>query len=601
MSTSPRGASPLVEVVAAVVRWHPRGAFALFALASAGSLTIVVAAALLRLVVQEVLVQAWTGALLAALAVAAMYAGSVMIARVQLAIGFGMNERFAHHLDQEVLHLAHRAASVELLDSPAVLDQMQLVQQKRNLVIQAPYTSASLVALAVSLLVTAGFLVWVSPVMIAVAVLALPAVLLGRIRQTWQHEADRRYATRSRGLAALYDLLSSTGAAMEVRIFGLAGELLRRYSDLARRSDAETLSSALRGAAVTIAGALISALGYAAGVLIALRLAETGAIGLGDIVLVLLLALQLQAQITGATGTVSIARETGLALDTLDQLRRGAASPADGRAGVPETLSRRIELDRISYTYPGRPEPALRGVTLGIPAGSVVALAGDNGAGKSTLAAILTGLLTPTSGVVRVDEVVLSEIAIDRWRRRAGIVLQDFARFELLAGQVIGAGDIDRIDDEEAIWHAAGAAAADTLVRSWPSGLATPLGQSFADGRQLSGGEWQRFALGRGIMRRLPLVLVLDEPGAHIDAFAELELFERYMATAREIGRSTGAITIVISHRLSITAFADLVVFLRDGAVTEMGSPSELRQRGGEYAELFALQAAAYAASSRSA
>jgi len=590
-----------MAMLQAVVRWEPRSAAALFGLASAGSLVVVAAAALLKFVVEAVAAEDWTRAALTAMAVAGLYAGSVVIGKVQLAVGFGMNERFAHHVDQALLRLAHGSASLEALDSPSVLDQMQLLQQKRNYVIQSPYTAANLVALVVAVLVTAALLVRVHPVLLAVAALALPSIFLGRLRQTWQHAADRRYAGRSRALAGLFELLTGTAAAMEVRVFGLAGELVRRYRELARRSDREVLVTALRGAGLEAAGTLLSAAGYAAAVLIALQLAAAGVVGLGDVVLVLLLSLQLQVQIAGATGIVSLARETGLALDLLDGLRRTAPARAGEQAPVPERLARGIELDGVTYRYPGRIEPALSAISLSLPAGSVVALAGDNGAGKSTLAGLLAGLLEPTSGSIRIDGLPASEAPIESWRRRVGMVHQDFARFELLAGQVIGVGQVDRVGDHDAIWAAAHAAAADTMIRSWPLALATPLGQSFTDGRQLSGGEWQRLALGRGLMRRRPLVLVLDEPGAHLDAHAERDLFERYMATAREVARSTGAITLVVSHRLSITAFADLVVFLKDGAIGELGSPAELLERGGEYAELFRMQAAAYTTTSTAA
>lgn len=589
-----RSVSPLVTVLASVVRWEPRSAVALFGLASAGSLVVVVAAALLKFVVEAVLASDWTKATLIVLGVAAMYAASVVISKIQLAIGFGMNERFAQHVDQALVRMAHGEASIEVLDSPNVLDQTQLLQQKRNYVIQSPYTAASLVSLLVAVLFTAALLVHVHPLMIGVAILAVPSIYLGRVRQTWQHDADRQYAGRSRALGSLFELLTSAAAAMEVRIFGLADELVRRYADLARQSDRAVLASAMRGAALNAAGTLVSAAGYAAGVLIALRLATAGVIGLGDVVLVLLLSLQLQAQISGATAVISLTRETGLSLDLLHGLRRMAAPRESGRVEAPAVLAGGIELDGVEYRYPERPEPALSGVSVSIPAGSVVALAGDNGAGKSTLASILAGLLEPTSGSVRIDDLPISEADIRSWRRRVGLAQQEFARFEFLAGQVIGVGDVERVDDQDAVWEAARAAAADVLIRSWPLALATPLGSSFPDGRQLSGGEWQRMALGRALMRRLPLVLVLDEPGANIDAHAERDLFERYMGTAREVARSTGAITVVISHRLSITAFADLVIFLEDGAVSEIGSPAELLQGDGEYAQLYRMQAAAY-------
>jgi ATP-binding cassette, subfamily B, bacterial len=223
----------------------------------------------------------------------------------------------------------------------------------------------------------------------------------------------------------------------------------------------------------------------------------------------------------------------------------------------------------------------------------VVAVVGENGAGKTTLVKLLARLYEPTAGRILVDGVDLRRLDPDAWRARIAAGFQDFARFELLAREAVGVGHLARIGDATAVRGALGRAGAAQVVTSLPGGLETQLGRAWHGGVDLSGGEWQRLALGRAFMREGPLLLVLDEPTAAIDAPTEHALFERFAAAARS-GASRGTVTLLISHRFSTVRMADLILVLDGGRVVERGSHDELMQRRGLYAELFDLQAAAY-------
>jgi ATP-binding cassette subfamily B protein len=223
-----------------------------------------------------------------------------------------------------------------------------------------------------------------------------------------------------------------------------------------------------------------------------------------------------------------------------------------------------------------------------------VAVVGENGAGKSTLVKLLTGLYQPGSGQVLVDGIDLATLDGEAWRRRCAGAFQDHVHLELVARETITTGDLAALDSDERAHRALrDAAAADVLV-ALPAGLDTQLGTSWDDGTELSGGQWQRLAIARGMMRGDPLLLVLDEPTSALDAATEHALFEGYADAARRAGRH-GAITVLVTHRFSTVAAADLVVVLDDGQVSEVGSHRELMAANGTYAQLYALQARGYA------
>jgi ATP-binding cassette subfamily B protein len=248
----------------------------------------------------------------------------------------------------------------------------------------------------------------------------------------------------------------------------------------------------------------------------------------------------------------------------------------------------------LTLRYPGTDRPVLEGVDLFLPAGVTVAIVGENGAGKTTLVKLLCGLIPPTSGRILIDDAELAAIEPERWRERIAAGFQDFARFEVLARRTVGLGDLPRLDDDAAVRAALERAGAGDLPRQLDQGLDTLLGKSYADGAELSGGQWQKLALGRALLRPDPLLVVLDEPTAALDAEAEHALFERYRARAAEAAGRTRAVSVFVSHRFSTVQAADLIVVLSEGRVVELGDHAALMRVDGLYAEMFGLQARAY-------
>jgi ATP-binding cassette, subfamily B, bacterial len=270
-----------------------------------------------------------------------------------------------------------------------------------------------------------------------------------------------------------------------------------------------------------------------------------------------------------------------------------ASTTLNATAAAPSLLREGITLDGVGFSYPGRDEESLSGISLSFAAGSTVAIVGENGAGKSTLIKILAGMYPPRSGQITVDGIDLTTIDPVEWRRQVTGAFQDFLRLNMSIGDGVGVGDLPRIGEIDIVGGAIDRAGASALLETMPGGLGTLLG-AYVGGRSLSGGEWQRLALARGLMRASPLLIVLDEPTASLDAPTEAALFARYREAARRLGQDNGAVTILVSHRFSTVHMADQIVVMENGRVKEVGPHKVLMAAGGLYAELYELQARGY-------
>ena len=260
---------------------------------------------------------------------------------------------------------------------------------------------------------------------------------------------------------------------------------------------------------------------------------------------------------------------------------------------VPVSLRSGIRLENVSFQYPGTSRTVLDDVSLTLPSGAVIAIVGENGAGKTTLVKLLAKMYEPTAGSIFVDDVPLARMPASEWRGRLAGAFQDFFRFEFRAAHTVGLGDVPRLDDEPAVRAAIERAGAADVIAHLTSGLETQLGPTWPGGTELSFGQWQKLALARGFMRDQPLLLILDEPTAALDAETEHALFDRYAEAAHGAG-GEGRITILVSHRFSTVRMADLIVVLDGACLVEVGTHDELMAKGGQYSELYGIQAAAY-------
>jgi ATP-binding cassette subfamily B protein len=317
----------------------------------------------------------------------------------------------------------------------------------------------------------------------------------------------------------------------------------------------------------------------------------------GDVLLVLAAGSRLSSYIGATVGEIGFLRgfwmDGSRRLAWLEDYAASLVATADRT--VPASVQSGIRLDHVSFAYPGTSRLVLDDISLTLPAGSVVAIVGENGAGKTTLVKLLTKMYEPSSGAIHVDDTPLARVRADEWRARLAGAFQDFFRFEFRARHTVGLGDVPRMDDEAAVVRAVDRAGAGDVIARLPSGLDTQLGQTWPGGVEVSFGQWQKLALARGFMRDRPLLLVLDEPTAALDAETEHGLFERYAAAARDSG-GDGRITVLVSHRFSTVRMAGLIVVLDGARLVEVGTHDELMTKGGQYSQLYAIQAAAYRA-----
>jgi ATP-binding cassette subfamily B protein len=504
------------------------------------------------------------------------------------------------NLTDDVAAVAHGPSGLAHLENAKYADELELIRNEgawRYMSVRAAVVS---IGVAIQLTLTILLLARLQPVLLLLLVFAIPP-LVGT-RWSWQHFSKRWQASadRQRRAGHYSDLTLRADAAKEVRLFGLADEITERLG--AARAELRDLffRTEIAGVLAQAAGFLVFAAAYVGALLIVVRGAVRGAHTPGDVVLAVSLASQTNQLVFGVVTAMQRLQRASTAADRMRSMRRLLAELYPTRAGAaaaaPERIERGIRVDDVTFRYPTTDAAVLEHVNLELPAGSTVAFVGENGAGKSTLVKLLCRFYDPTDGRISVDGVDLATIEEGAWRERIAAGFQDFAKFELLAHESVGVGDLPRLGDIAAVDRAVDRGAARDVIEDLASGLDTPIGTSHPEGgTELSGGQWQKLALARAMMRERPLLLILDEPTSALDAHAEHELFERYAESARAVAHATGGIAIFVSHRFSTVRMADLIVVVDGGRIAEHGTHAQLVARGGIYAELFALQAAAYA------
>ncbi len=495
-------------------------------------------------------------------------------------------------LESHVARLLASIATIAHHERPDYLDRLSVLRDQ-IFVLDHMYMSVfSTCGWILRLGVTVVLLASIHPALVLLAVFALPTVLTSTWRPGVERVAQEQGAQSARLGRHLFTMATTAAAGKEVRVLGIGNRLVAQRREAWERWYGP-VAAARWGSALwhTLAWAIFGGAYVGAVVFVATRAGASP----GSVLLVLAAGSRLSAYIGATIGEIGFLR--GVWMDgsrRLAWLEDYAASfTADTDRAVPPVLTHGIRLDRVSFTYPGASRVVLDDVSLTIPAGSVVAIVGENGAGKSTLVKLLAKLYEPSSGSIVVDETPLARIPADAWRARLAGAFQDFFRFEFRARHSIGLGDLPRMDDDAGVMAAVERAGANDVIERLASGLDAQLGPTWPGGVDLSFGQWQKMALARGFMREHPLLLILDEPTAALDAETEHALFERYAAAA-QADDGDGRITILVSHRFSTVRMAGLIVVLDGAKLVEAGSHDELMAKGGQYSQLYGIQAAAY-------
>ena len=536
----------------------------------------------------------------AALGLAGSVAATWFLRTISTRVQRRFRDRVTIALEGHVARLQASVATIAHQERPELLDRLAVLRDQ-VFVLDHMYMSVfSTCGWILRLVVTVALLMSVHPSLALLALFALPTVLTSSWRPAVERGAEERGAPASRLARHLFVTASTAAPGKEVRLAGIGPRLVRQ-----RRTEWERwyaiVAPARWGSGVwhTLAWAVFGA-GYVGAIVFVSSILHAAP---GDVLLVLAAGARLSAYIAATVGEIGFLR--GIWMDGSRRLAwledYAAALVAAADLPVPDRLATGIRLDNVSFAYPGTDRIVLQDVTLDLPAGSVVAIVGENGAGKTTLVKLLCKLYSPTAGRILVDGADLARLPADQWRARLAGAFQDFFRFEFLARQSVGLGDVPRVDDDPAVHAAVDRAGATDVVDRLAAGLDTQLGPTWPDGVEVSFGQWQKLALARGFMREQPLLLVLDEPTAALDAETEHTLFERYAAALRGAADSgssaaNGRISILVSHRFSTVRMADLIVVLDGARVVETGSHDDLIAAGGTYADLYRIQATAYSA-----
>jgi len=494
-------------------------------------------------------------------------------------------------------HVARLQASVVTIAHQELPDYLDRLSMLRNQVFVLDHMYMSLFSTLgwiLRLAVTMVLLASIHPALVLLFAFALPTVWASSWRPEVERSAQERGAQFSRLARHLFTTSTTASPAKEVRVAGIGDRLAaerraaweRWYGPVAFARWASALWYALAWGIFGLAyvGAIVF-------VSSGLRAPASA------VLLVLAAGARLSAYISATVGEIGFLRgfwmDGSRRLAWLEDYAASAAASSD--LPVPTALERGVRLDHVSFAYPGTSRVVLDDVSFVLPAGVVVAIVGENGAGKTTLVKLLAKMYEPSQGAIFLDDTPFARVPAGEWRTRLAGAFQDFFRFEFSAANTVGLGDVARLEDRSAVSAALDRAGAGDIVARLASGLDTQLGATWPSGVDLSFGQWQKLALARGFMREQPLLVILDEPTAALDAETEHALFERYAAAARGDGpKQDGRITILVSHRFSTVRMADLIVVLDGARLAEIGTHDQLMANRGQYSELYGIQAASY-------
>ncbi len=565
---------------------------AAFALSQLAALPDALIALWLMLLGQGVMEKRSDLVLVAAIGLGVSAAATWILRTVSTRVQRRFRDRVTVALEAHVARLQATVSTIAHHERPEHLDRLAMLRDQVFVLDHMYMSLFSTCGWVLRVAVTVALLASIHPALVLLAVFALPAVLTSTWRPAIERTAQERAAQANRLARHLFTTATTAPPGKEVRVAGIGDDLVLQRRRAWERGYGPIAAARWRSAAWhTAAWAVFGGAYVGAIVFVSLGAGAPAA----DVLLVLAAGSRLSWYIGATVGELGFLRgfwmDGSRRLAWLEDYAASLAEPAD--RPVPAAMRRGIRLDRVSFAYPGTSRLVLDDISVALPAGAVVAVVGENGAGKTTLVKLLAKMYEPTSGQILVDDLPLARMPADQWRARLSGAFQDFFRFEFRARQTVGLGDVPRIDDDAAVTAAVGRAGASDVVTRLASGLDTQLGPTWPAGVDVSFGQWQKLALARGFMRDRPLLLVLDEPTAALDAETEHALFERYAAAAREIG-ADGRITILVSHRFSTVRMADLIVVLDGARLVEVGTHEQLMARGGQYSELFRIQAAAY-------
>lgn len=552
----------------------------------------------IRMLVDATIVEERTTAVFAVFAAAGGFALTMVMRDLCFNLTGTLSDRVGRlDLNPRIHRMIADIPELDHLERAEYLDRVTVVRGAAGGLMRGCWGVVTTTAAMLKVTVVVVLLGSVSPWLLPLLAFALAPIWAGSRGQSLVAKTEVTSAEVYRLQQALFDLQVRADSGKELRLFGNLGRIRRMQETAWTQAVRERFRSRMSAGLLRLLGWTIFAFAFAAALAVVAYQVQQGNGTVGDFVLTVTIAATLQQN---AQSVVVNAAETSGARRYVEPyfwLQDHVAAAANGAptvtASVPARLEQGIEIVGVTYRYPDSVEPAVDDVTVLLPAGKVTAIVGEFGSGKTTLVKLLIRFHRVEEGTILVDGTDVADMDVQELRRRTTAAFQDFSRFEVPYGTGIGIGDLPHVTDEDWIRGAIAKAGADDVLASLPDGLDTQLGTDLG-GVSLSEGQWQGTALARSSMREEPLLLLLDEPTAALDARSEQAIFEQYMRRSRELAQRTGAVTVIVSHRFSTVAEADQILVMRSGQIVERGTHRELINADGRYAEMFNLQAQAY-------
>ncbi|WP_339702095.1 ABC transporter ATP-binding protein [uncultured Marixanthomonas sp.] len=479
--------------------------------------------------------------------------------------------------------------TMEQLEDPEFYDKLERARTQTSSRVNLMSNALSQGETIISMISLIAGLIYFEPILIVILFFSIIPSFINEIKySSHRYSLARSWTSERRELDYLRYIGANNQTAKEIKLFGLTDFIATRFKKLS--DDYYKLNKNL-SIKQSIYGSIFNLLGtisyYGAYVFIIFRVL-TGVISLGELTFLSGSFNRLRNNLQGFFTRFTRISESALYLqDYFDFIDINVAEGNTETVPIPKKIKEGFEFKDVHFSYPGQEETVLKGINFKLKAGEKMGFVGQNGAGKTTLIKLILRFYEPTKGEILLDGINIKSFHMEAYRKRFGVIFQDFFQYEFSLRENIAVGNITEIENDEMIAYAASKSLANQVVSVMKKGLEQQLGRRFAKGQELSGGQWQKVALARAYMKDAD-IMILDEPTSALDAQSEFDVFERF------IGLTEGKTSIIISHRFSTVRMANRILVLQDGKVLEIGTHEELMNDPKLYAELFKLQAAGY-------